>query len=98
VGPAPEGSSEPPALRALEEGRRFESYVEQHTRDMHTCFLCERVAYRKIPVKKIGGKWLCIDCLRELKEGLDSLEHWEHLVSLPSDLERATRAKRASGP
>ena len=70
------------ALRALEEGRRFESYAEHHTREMHPCFLCERVIYRRIPIKKIGNRWICLDCLRALKEALETLDRWEHLSHL----------------
>lgn len=78
--PPPSEERDRSVLKALEEGRRFESYTEQRTREMHTCFLCERVLYRRPPSKKVGAKWICIDCIRELKEVMESLEHWEQMA------------------
>jgi hypothetical protein len=78
----PAAPGEGPVLQALDEGRRLEAYAEQQTREMRVCFLCERVVYRRLPVRKIGRRWICIDCVRELKELLENLDHWEHLAVL----------------
>jgi hypothetical protein len=75
-------------LRTLAEGQRFEAYAEQQTAEMKVCFLCERVYYRRKPMKKVGQRWLCIDCLRGLKESLDTLDDWEKRAVLHDELEQ----------
>jgi hypothetical protein len=89
--PEPSGSAPPERkrlLRTITEGKRFEGYVEQQTRDMHACALCQRILYRKTPMKQIGARWVCIDCLKSLKEALDSLEQWEQMALLHDKLEQ----------
>jgi hypothetical protein len=76
------------ALRALTDGKRFEAYAEQQTAEMRTCGLCQKVVYRRKPMKLIGSRWMCIDCLRQLKEALDSLERWEEMAALNAQIER----------
>jgi hypothetical protein len=75
-------------LRNLAEGKRFESYVEQQTSEMRVCFLCDRISYRNKPVKRIGARWVCIDCLRALKESIDTLDRWEQLSTLGEEIEQ----------
>lgn len=75
-------------LRNLAEGKRFETYVEQQTSEMRVCFLCERIYYRNKPVKRIGARWVCIDCLRSLKESIDTLDRWEELSTLGEEIEK----------
>lgn len=65
----------------------MEAYAEHRTEDMHHCHLCERITYKKIPGKEIGEKWICIDCLRRLKEVLDNLEKWEEELALGEEME-----------
>jgi len=55
---------------------------------MHTCWICSTITYRKKPIKNIGGKWICIDCLRQLKEALDTLQQWEEELSLEREMKR----------
>ena len=74
-------------LRNLAEGKRFENYVEQQTQQMRVCFLCDRIFYRRKPVKKVGARWVCIDCLRSLKETIDTLDRWEQLSTLREEIE-----------
>ena len=81
-------------LRTIAEGKRLEAYAEQQTAEMRTCFLCERVVYRRKPMKKIGQRWVCIDCLRSLKESIDTLDRWEQLTALHDRLERDVEFKR----
>jgi hypothetical protein len=33
-------------------------------------------------------RWLCIDCLRQLKETLDTLEQWEEELAMHKDARR----------
>ncbi len=91
--PTPTEPARPPserkrALRTLAAGKRYEAYVEQQTPEMRVCALCEKVYYRKKPMKRIGARWLCIDCLRSLKESLDTLERWEEMSALHEEIER----------
>jgi hypothetical protein len=75
------------AMPTLTEGKRFEAYVEQQTDEMHVCVFCEKVYYRRKPMKKVGARWVCIDCLKSLKETLDGLDRWEELSVLHAELE-----------
>ena len=88
-------SSAPPerrrVLRTLAEGKRFEAYAEQQTAEMRSCAFCQKIYYRRQPMKQIGVRWVCIDCLRSLKETLDSLERWEQMSALHEEIERDVR-------
>jgi len=74
-------------LSSLLEGKRMEAYAEHRTKDMHYCFFCESIIYKKVPGKQIGEKWICIDCLKKLKEVLDTLDQWEEEIALSSEME-----------
>jgi hypothetical protein len=63
--------------KAISDGQRLEAFAEQQTREMHTCQFCERIGYHRLPMKPIGRRWVCIDCIKSLKETLDSLDRWE---------------------
>lgn len=78
-------------LRNLAEGKRFESYVEQQTQEMRVCFLCDKIYYRQKPLKRVGARWVCIDCLRALKESIDTLDRWEQLSTLRDEIEKDVR-------
>ena len=75
-------------IKNLLENIKLDIYVESKIPEMHVCFLCGRIGYKELPMKKIGNKWICIDCLRELKEALDSLEEWEQEISLQKDFKK----------
>lgn len=75
-------------LEALVEGKKMEAYVEHRTRDMHVCALCEKVGYKKCPMKCVGKRWICLDCLRQLREVLDTLEQWEAEVQLEREMSK----------
>ena len=75
-------------LRTLAEGKRFEAYVEQQRAEMRVCAFCHQVFYRKKPMKLIGQRWVCIDCLRSLKESLETLDRWEEMSALHEEIER----------
>lgn len=70
------------------EGRKMDAYTEGHTSDMHACWVCDTVCYKKKPAKQIGGRWICIDCMRQLKETLDNLTQWEEEVTLGEEAHR----------
>lgn len=73
-------------LESLVEGKKLEAYVEHRTRDMHVCALCGTVGYKKRSMKLIGARWLCMDCLRQLKEVLDTLDQWEAETRLEKEM------------
>ena len=73
-------------LESIIEGRKMEAYAEHRTKEMHSCWLCDNVIYRKTPIKQVGGKWICIDCLKQLKEALDGLDQWEKELALEMEM------------
>lgn len=75
-------------IDAILEGKKLENYTEYKTREMHVCFLCETICYKSTPVKKIGNKYICINCLKMLKELLDNLEVWESEVSIDESMRK----------
>ena len=75
-------------IESIVEGRKMEAYAEHRTKDMHVCFFCDKILYRRAPMKKLGEKWVCIDCLRQLKEMLDTLEQWEQEISLQKEMKK----------
>jgi hypothetical protein len=75
-------------IDAILEGKKLENYTEYKTREMHVCFLCETICYKRTPVKKIGNKYICINCLKMLKELLDNLEVWESEVSIDESMRK----------
>ena len=75
-------------LESIVEGKKMEIYTEHQTSEMHHCFFCEKICYKKTPVKQLGVKWICIDCLRQLKELLDSLSQWEEEITLEEEMKK----------
>jgi ribosomal protein L37AE/L43A len=75
-------------IESIVEGRKMEAYAEHRAKDMHVCSLCDKILYRRTPMKKVGEKWVCIDCLRQLKEILDTLEQWEQEISLEKEMKK----------
>lgn len=84
--PNEERSRKELTLESLVEGKKMEAYVEHRTRDMHACTLCGGIGYKKRPMKCIGSRWVCMDCLRQLKEVLDTMEQWEAEVQLEKEM------------
>lgn len=75
-------------FESIVEGKKMELYAERRTGDMHCCAFCEKICYKKKPVKALGNKWICIDCLRQLKELLDSLKQWEEELTLEEEMKK----------
>ena len=71
-------------LASIMENRKIELYVDHKTKEMHTCMFCGKIFYKK-PGKQIGDKWICIDCLRSLKEILDGLDQWEAEMAIEKE-------------
>ena len=72
-------------IESIVEGRKMEAYAEHRTKEMNTCWMCETICYRKTPGKNIGEKWICIDCLRQMKETLDTLDEWEEELVMQTE-------------
>ncbi len=75
-------------LESIVEGKKMELYTERRTSEMHYCSFCETICYKKKPVKNLGNKWICIDCLRQLKELLESLRQWEEELTLEEEMKK----------
>jgi hypothetical protein len=75
-------------IESIVEGRKMEAYAEHRTKEMNACWMCGAICYRKTPGKLIGKQWVCIDCLRQLKETLDTLEQWEEELAMSKDARR----------
>lgn len=75
-------------LESIIEGKKMEAYVEHCTKDMHVCILCAAVGYKKQPMRLIGKKWVCIDCLRQLKETLETMDQWEAEIQLQKEMSK----------
>ena len=41
-------------IESIVEGRKMEAYAEHRTKDMHVCFFCDKILYRRAPMKKLG--------------------------------------------
>jgi predicted RNA-binding Zn-ribbon protein involved in translation (DUF1610 family) len=75
-------------IDSIVEGRKMEAYAEHRTKEMHACWMCGAICYRKKAAKNIGNRWICIDCLKQLKESLDTLSQWEESIALQRDITR----------
>jgi hypothetical protein len=75
-------------LESIAEGKKMELYAERRTTEMHACDFCGKICYKKTPAKPLGNKWICIDCLRQLKELLDSLKQWEEELTLEDEMKK----------
>lgn len=75
-------------LESIVEGKKMEAYVEHRTKDMHACWMCGVVGYKKKAMKNVGSRWICIDCLRSLKEVLENLDQWEAEIQLEREMSK----------
>jgi hypothetical protein len=75
-------------LESIVEGKKLEAYVEHRTREMHACTICGGIGYKKRPMKCVGGRWFCLDCVRQLKELMDTMDKWEAEVRLENELSK----------
>jgi predicted RNA-binding Zn-ribbon protein involved in translation (DUF1610 family) len=76
------------AIESIIEGKKMEAYAEHRTKDMHACALCGAIGYRKRPMRQVGHKWICIDCLRAVKETLEGLDQWEAEIQLEKEMSK----------
>jgi predicted RNA-binding Zn-ribbon protein involved in translation (DUF1610 family) len=76
------------AIESIIEGKKMEAYAEHRTKDMHVCAFCGTIGYRKRPMRQVGNKWICIDCLRSLKEVLEGLDQWEAEIQLHKEMSK----------
>lgn len=83
-------------LRRMMRGGELEKIIEDKTKMMKHCSFCGEITYRKKPMKTIGKKWICIDCLRQLKEMLDELDSWEREVHIKEKIEQQLQDELAT--
>lgn len=83
-----ERSKKEMTMEAIVEGRKMDAYVEHRTKEMHICWVCGSVGYKKLPMRSVGDQWICINCLRGLKETLDSLKQWEAELELEEEMSK----------
>jgi ribosomal protein L37AE/L43A len=76
------------AIESIIEGKKMEAYAEHRTKDMHSCAFCGAIGYRKRAMRPVGAKWICIDCLRSLKETLEGLDQWEAEIQLEKEMSK----------
>jgi hypothetical protein len=58
---------------------------------MRHCALCDSIGYKRRPMKQVGKKWICLDCWRQIRETLDTLDRWEEEMALKEEMERTIR-------
>lgn len=75
-------------IESILEGKKMEAYVEHRTKEMHACTMCGVISYKRKPMKQVGNRWFCIDCLRHLKEVLDTLSQWEAEIQLEREMSK----------
>ena len=46
------------------------------------------VGYKRRPMKNIGGRYFCLDCLKQLKETFDTLEQWEAELQMEREMRK----------
>jgi len=78
-------------LETVLKGQAMENYIEHRTSEMRYCGLCETIGYKRRPMKQVGKKWICITCLRQLRETLDTLDRWEEEIALKEEMERTIK-------
>jgi hypothetical protein len=86
--PAEKRVSRDETLESIIEGRKMEAYAEHMTKDMHSCWICEKIGYKNRLMKNIGGRYICFDCLKQLKESFDSLDKWQAEQQLEKEMRR----------
>ena len=75
-------------IESIVEGRKMEAYAEHRTKEMNIHKRGNAGVNRKTPGKIVGKRWFCIDCLRQLKETLDTLDQWEEELVMQKDARR----------
>ena len=91
--PAENGSDEKKStmLENVLKGQAMETYIEHRTSEMKRCALCETIGYKRLPMKQVGKKWVCLTCWRQMREILDTLDRWEEEVALKDEMERTIK-------
>ncbi len=78
-------------LESVLKGQAMETYIEHRTSEMRHCALCDSIGYKRRPMKPVGKRWICLDCWRQLRETLDTLDRWEEEMALKDEMERTLR-------
>lgn len=83
-----EGEDRKKVMEAFIEAKKLEAYAEHRTREMRVCHLCGTVAYKRLRGVSVGARWMCIGCLKALKEALDSFAELEEEMRFEAEIRR----------
>jgi len=72
-------------------GQAMETYIEHRTSEMKRCALCETIGYKRLPMKQVGRRWICLTCWRQMREILDTLDRWEEEIALKDEMDRTIK-------
>jgi hypothetical protein len=75
-------------IDAFIEGKKLDAYAEHRTKEMHTCWACGAIAYKRLSGVVVGARWLCLPCMRQLKEALDSIQDIEDEMKFQAELKK----------
>jgi len=78
-------------LENVLKGQAMENYIEHRTSEMRHCALCDSIGYKRRPMKQVGQKWVCINCWRQIRETIDTLDRWEEEIALKEEMERTIK-------
>jgi hypothetical protein len=86
--PAEKRASRDETLESIIEGRKMEAYVEHMTKEMHACWICEKVGYKNKPMRIIGSRYICFECLKQLRDAFSTIDKWEAEQQLEKEMRR----------
>jgi hypothetical protein len=75
-------------IDAFIEGKKLDAYAEHRTKEMHCCWACGAIAYKRLAGVSVGDRWLCLPCLKQLKEALDSFKDIEEEMRFQAELKK----------
>ena len=55
---------------------------------MHCCWACGAIGYKRLTGMPVGDRWLCLTCLRQLKEAIDSIKDIEEEMKFQAELKK----------
>lgn len=51
----------------------YEAYVEEKIREVRCCMICNKACFKK-KTYRIGNRYICEDCVRDLLEAIKDVE------------------------
>jgi len=75
-------------IEAVVEGKKLEAYAEHRTKEMHCCWACGTIGYKRLAGMTVGHRWICLPCLKQLKEAIESVSELEETIRFQADLKK----------